>query len=66
MSDKPVTLSEAIRLAREAGINDPMVTCHDHGGSVRLSKMSPIARLALEDGIDTVDRCLLLDGQARK
>lgn len=54
-------MTEALRLAAAEGEHDPIVTCHEHGVSMRYSELSPIALMALEAGLDTnVGECLLL------
>lgn len=59
--DKPVSVAKALRLARKRGVKDPIVTCHDHGVSVPYSKLSPVALMALEAGLDVAEgECLLL------
>lgn len=55
-----VSLAEAIRAARADGVTDPIVECHEHGVRLKLSELSPIARMALEAGLDSEHSCLLL------
>lgn len=50
----------AIKAARAKGIEDPLIECEEHGTSIRLSQMSPIALMALEAGLDAEETCLLL------
>lgn len=59
--EKPMSLRAALRDARRRGVKDPMVRCEDHKVEIPWSRMSPMARLALEAGLDTtVGECLLL------
>ena len=58
--DERVSMAEAIRLAAERGIHDPIVECHDHGVKMKLSELSPMALMALEAGLDVDGECLLL------
>jgi hypothetical protein len=61
MNDKPVSVSKALRLARQRGELDPLVECRDHGVAIRYSQLSPIALVALEAGLDVTEgECLLL------
>jgi len=54
---------ELIEKCKQEGISDPEIKCHVHGVTRKLSELSPIALLALEEGIDTdADlTCLLAD-----
>ncbi len=56
---KLMTPRQAIAHARKNGIRDPWVECHKHGVKMKLSELSPIARIALEAGLDTDRTCLL-------
>ena len=60
MGRKPISLEQALRSAAKRGVKDPIVKCELHNVSIRFSEMSAIAKLALEAGLDTEDRCLLL------
>lgn len=62
-AEKPMSLRRALREARKAGHKDPIVRCEDHGIAIPYSKLSPLARMALEAGLDVTEgKCLLLRG----
>lgn len=60
-----ISLDEAIRYAKEKGIDDPLVECHIHNVSIKLSELSSMSRCALEEGIDTTPEfpCILTENR---
>ena len=58
---------EVITHLRARGIKDPLVECHTHGTKLRLSQLTDISQLCLEEGLDSPadEPCLLERRSAR-
>lgn len=61
MEDKATNVDEILAKAKSEGNDDPVVECHTHGFKATYSQLSPIAAMALHEGLDTTEdrECLL-------